>query len=37
MKASIFNNFNRYFLATLALLFASLQAALAQTVSSDAD
>lgn len=35
MKASIFNNFNRYFLATLVLLFAGLQAALAQTVSSD--
>ena len=34
MKASIFNNFNRYFLATLVLLFAGLQVALAQTVSS---
>lgn len=33
MKASIFNNFNRYFLATLALLFASLQVALAQNAS----
>lgn len=35
MKASIFNNFNRYFLATLVLLFASLQTALAQNASAD--
>ena len=34
MKASIFNNFTRYFLATLVLLFASLQTALAQNASS---
>ena len=33
MKASIFNNFTRYFLATLVLLFASLQVALAQNAS----
>lgn len=35
MKASIFNNFTRYFLATLTLLFAGLQVALAQKASAD--
>ena len=35
MKASIFNNFTRYFLATLALLFIGFQAALAQNASAD--
>jgi hypothetical protein len=35
MKTSIFNNFTRYFLATLVLLFAGLQVALAQNASAD--